>query len=183
VSAETFGGAGIALAPNLEQALIFLAGDLQQICGCPILDGVFPARAGYHCARPVIVRANGRGSRNPTSDQKRVRYPDSCTRHHPWSRVRLSLRKAARSSAIPLSTTGNPGVWGTHGPLVQENPQVRFLNTFALTAEFKLIFDACSACRLRASILQAFAQPRRACLPPSGAGSRQDLWRLARWLG
>ncbi len=42
------------------------------------------------------------------------------------------------------------------------------------------IFDACSACRVRASTLPASAQPRRACLPPSGAGSRQGLWRLPR---
>src|SRR5208282_1861760 len=29
-------------------------------------------------------------------------------------------------------------------------------------------FGACSACRVRASTLQASVRPRRACLPPSG---------------
>ena len=42
------------------------------------------------------------------------------------------------------------------------------------------IFDACSVCRVRASTLQASVQPRRACLPRSGVGSRQGLWRLPR---
>jgi hypothetical protein len=44
----------------------------------------------------------------------------------------------------------------------------------------EIIFDACSACRVRALTLQASAQPRRVCLPPSGADSQQDLWRLRR---
>jgi hypothetical protein len=42
----------------------------------------------------------------------------------------------------------------------------------------EIIFDECSAFRLRASTLQASAQQHQACLPPSGAGSRQDLWQL-----
>src|SRR2546425_11459530 len=42
------------------------------------------------------------------------------------------------------------------------------------------IFGACSVCRVRASTLQASVQPPRACLPPSGADSRQGLWRLPR---
>jgi hypothetical protein len=37
------------------------------------------------------------------------------------------------------------------------------------------IFDACSTCRVRASILPASAPPRRACLLPSDVGSRQVL--------
>ena len=44
----------------------------------------------------------------------------------------------------------------------------------------EIIFDACSACRVCASTPQAFVQPRRVYLPPSGAGSRQGLWRLPR---
>lgn len=44
----------------------------------------------------------------------------------------------------------------------------------------EIIFDGCSVCRARASALQASAQPRRACLPPSGSGSRQGLWWLPR---
>ncbi len=44
----------------------------------------------------------------------------------------------------------------------------------------EIIFNACSACRVRASTPQAFVQPRRVYLPPSGAGSRQGLWRLPR---
>src|SRR6202790_5365393 len=36
----------------------------------------------------------------------------------------------------------------------------------------RTIFGGCSACRVRASALQASVQPRRACLPLSGAGSQ-----------
>jgi hypothetical protein len=44
----------------------------------------------------------------------------------------------------------------------------------------EIIFDARSASQSRALTLQASAQPHRACLPPSGAGSRQGPWQLPR---
>ena len=59
----------------------------------------------------------------------------------------------------------------------------RFRDTFSRAksaVRSEIIFDACSASRLCASTLQASSQPRRACLLPSGAGSRQGLWQLLR---
>src|ERR1700677_264403 len=47
--------------------------------------------------------------------------------------------------------------------------------------DLRTIAEAYSAYRWRASTLQAFAQPRPACLPPLTFDSRPGLWQLRRW--
>ena len=53
----------------------------------------------------------------------------SNARRHPWPRVRLSLRKAACSSAIPPRPIGNPGGMGHPWSLGTEEFQGRLLHT------------------------------------------------------
>ena len=52
---------------------------------------------------------------------------------HPWG-------ERSRFAESHIWRKVRAQIWGTHGPLVQENPQVRFLHTFAGTAEFLAYF-------------------------------------------
>src|ERR1022692_3879961 len=56
------------------------------------------------------------------------------------------------------------------------SPAVNDTFTGVACVDWLTIFGACSACRVRASTLQASVQPRRAGPRPSGAGSRQGPW-------
>jgi hypothetical protein len=52
---------------------------------------------------------------------------------HPWG-------EGSRFAESHIWRKVRARIWGTHGPLVQENPQVRFLHTFAGTAEVLAYF-------------------------------------------
>jgi hypothetical protein len=83
---------------------------------------------------------------------------------------------ASRARSLPIVSELT-----THAELSSTFPNTDTCERRSRAARLsEIIFDACSACLVCASALQASAQPRRACLPLSGAGSRQELWRLPR---
>src|ERR1700732_740339 len=81
--------------------------------------------------------------------------------------IGLDVHKKTISYCVPEA-----GLW--------QFSSLQSLSRAQSAAPREVIFDACSACLLRASTLQASVQPRRVCLPLSGAGSRQGLWLLRR---